>query len=60
MTDHMLLSDHLLEALAAMNRAREAARNEAVNHREVVVREITAAEHSLARVLHLITGRAEA
>ena len=60
MTDHMLLSDHLLEALAAMNRAREAVKHEAVNHAEVVIREITSAEHSLARVLHLITGRAEA
>jgi hypothetical protein len=56
----MLLSDHLLEALAAMNRAREAAHNEKVNHREIVVREITSAEHSLARALHFIVGRGEA
>jgi hypothetical protein len=54
----MLLSDHLLEALAAMNRARDATHNEQVNHRETVVREITAAEHSIARVLHLIAGKA--
>jgi hypothetical protein len=52
----MLLSDHLLEALAALNRAREAARNETVNHRATVIREITSAETSLARVLHLIAG----
>lgn len=60
MSDHLLLSDHLLEALAAMNRAREAVRHESVNHSEVVLREIASAETSLARVLHLITGRAEA
>lgn len=60
MNEHMLLSDHLLEALAAMNRAREATKNETVNHRETVIRELTSAETSLARVLHLITGRAEA
>ena len=60
MNDHMLLSDHILEALAAMNRAREAVKDEVVNHRETVIRELTSAEMSLARVLHLITGRAEA
>ena len=53
----MLLSDHLAEALAALNRAREAARDEhGVNHREVVQREITSAEHSIARVIGLIAG----
>ena len=55
-----LLSDHLLEALAAMGRARDATHNEQVNHREIVVREITAAEHSIARVLGLIAGKGEA
>jgi len=53
----MLLSDHLAEALACLNRAREAARDERnVNHREVVQREITQAEHSIARVIGLIAG----
>lgn len=53
----MLLSDHLADALAALNRAREAARDEHhVNHREVVQREITSAEHSIARVIGLIAG----
>ena len=55
----MLLSDHLLESLAALNRARDATHHEQVNHREIVVREITSAEHSIARVLHLIVGRLE-
>jgi len=57
---HLMLSDHLLEALAAMNRAREACRDESVNNREAVVRELANAESSVARVLQLITGRAEA
>lgn len=53
----MLLSDHLADALAALNRAREAARDERrVNHRDVVQREITSAEHSIARVIGLIAG----
>ncbi len=53
----MTLSDHLAEALAALNRAREAARDEkAINHREVVQREITQAELSIARVIGLIAG----
>lgn len=52
----MTLSDYLLEALAALDRARRATQDEKIVHREVVVREITAAETSLARVLHLIAG----
>ena len=53
----MLLSDHLAEALAALNRAREAIRDQSnVTHREVVVREITQAELSIARVIGLIAG----
>jgi hypothetical protein len=52
----MLLSDHLAEALAALNRAREAAREERPRHLDVVQREITAAEHSIARVIGLIAG----
>lgn len=52
-----LLSDHLADALACLNRAREAARDErAVNHREVVQREINNAELSIARVIGLIAG----
>ena len=54
-----LLSDHLADALACLNRAREAARDErAVNHREIVQREITNAELSIARVIGLIAGQA--
>ena len=54
-----LLSDHLADALAALNRAREAARDERnVNHRDVVAREITQAELSIARVIGLIAGLA--
>lgn len=52
----MLLSDHLVEALAALNRAREAAREERPQHLEIVQREITSAEHSIARVVGLIAG----
>ena len=52
-----LLSDHLAEALAHLNRAREAARDERnLQHREVVAREITQAELSIARVIGLIAG----
>jgi hypothetical protein len=55
----MLLSDHLAEALACLNRAREAVRDERnVHHRDIVAREITAAECSIARVLGLICGPA--
>ena len=56
MNDHLLLSDHLLEALAALNRARESAQFEEVNMRSTVIRELTSAEVSIARVLHLIAG----
>lgn len=52
----MLLSDHLADALAALNRAREAAREERPRHLDVVQREITSAEHSIARVIGLIAG----
>ena len=52
----MLLSDHLAEALACLSRAREACRNETVSHREAVVREITQAELSIARVIGLVAG----
>ena len=53
----MLLSDHLAEALAALNRAREAVREEAgITHRRTVLEEITQAELSIARVIGLIAG----
>ena len=53
----MLLSDHLADALAALNRAREAVRDESgIRHREVVLREVTQAELSIARVIGLIAG----
>lgn len=52
-----LLSDHLAEALAALNRAREQIRAANVErHREAVVHEITQAELSIARVIGLIAG----
>jgi hypothetical protein len=57
--EHMLLSDHLAEALGALNRAREACYAEkGVEHREIVTREITSAEMSIARVLNLLVGTA--
>lgn len=52
-----LLSDHLAEALAHLNRARESVREGGqVTHREVVIREITQAELAIARVIGLIAG----
>ena len=56
MDSSFLLSDHLLEALAALNRAREEARRDQHKHHDAVVREITQAELSIARVLGLIAG----
>lgn len=50
------MSDHLVEALAALNRAREAIREAQPQHLETVQREITSAEHSIARVSGLIAG----
>ena len=50
----MLLSDHLLEALAAINRAREASRSETLQRRDTVVFELASAETSIGRVLNLI------
>lgn len=55
----MLLSDHLAEALAALERARQAARAEHIDRREVVQREITQAELSIARVIGLVAGAPE-
>ena len=52
----MLLSDHLAEALAALNRAREACRGERLVHPEAVIRELTQAELSIARVIGLVAG----
>lgn len=52
----MLLSDHLAEALAALHRAREACRGERIERREAVIRELTAAELSIARVIGLVAG----
>ena len=52
-----LLSDHLLEALAALNRAREIAhRGNLERHREAVIHEIVEGEKAIARVLGLIAG----
>lgn len=52
-----LLSDHLLQALHHLNRAREQIRAANVErHREAVVHEITQAELSIARVIGLIAG----
>lgn len=59
-----LLSDHLADALACLNRAREAAkdephpRNRDIDQLSVVQREITNAELSIARVIGLIAGQA--
>lgn len=53
----MLLSDHLAEALAALNRVREYVHHAPVErHREAIVREITQAELSIARVIGLVAG----
>ena len=52
----MMLSDHLLEALAALGRARRAMEDEKVVHRPAVLVEITQAELSIARVVGLIAG----
>lgn len=52
----MLLSDHLLEALSALGRARVAVGEEKIIRREPVIREITQAELSIARVIGLIAG----
>lgn len=52
-----LLSDHLLDALAALNRARETITHGNVErHREAVLHELTSAELSVSRVIHLISG----
>ena len=63
MADVPLLSDHLAEALAALSRARDAARsavfpvaNRDLDAAVVVQREITQAELSIARVIGLIAG----
>lgn len=57
MTPEVLLSDHLAAALAHMNRVRDLARTANLErHREAVVREITQAELSIARVIGLIAG----
>lgn len=51
------LTDELRSALAALLRAREElAHATTVQLREVVYREITSAEVSIARVLHLVGG----
>ena len=52
----ILVSDHLLEALAALNRAREKMRGERVTHPEAVLLETTSAELSIARAIGLIAG----
>ena len=52
----MLLSDHLAEALAALSRARDACHHERLAHPEAVIRELTQAELSIARVIGLVAG----
>lgn len=53
----MLLSDHLAEALAHLNHVRELARTANLErHREAVIREVTQAELSIARVIGLVAG----
>ena len=57
----MLLSDHLAEALASLNRVREIVRKGPLErHREAVISEITQAELSIARVIGLVAGVPEA
>ena len=56
----MLLSDHLAEALAALNRVREYVRHAPVErHREAIIHEVTQGELSIARVLALVVGASE-
>ena len=52
----LLLSDHILQALAALNRARAAVQDEKIVRREAVVYAIADAERSLGHVLGLIAG----
>ena len=52
----LLLSDHILEALAALSQARRAVTEESPVRREAVVYSITEAEKSLGHVLGLIAG----
>ena len=57
MDEGLLLSDHLAEALAALNRVREHVHNAPVErHREAIVHEVTQAELSIARVIGLVAG----
>ena len=51
-----LLSDYIMEALAAIGRARSAVVDEKIVRREAVVYAIADAERSLAHVLGLIAG----
>ena len=53
----LLLSDHLAQALAHLNRARDQIRAGNVErHREAVLAEVTQAELSIARVVGMIAG----
>jgi hypothetical protein len=52
----VMLSDHLLEALAALGRARKKMEDEKIIHRPAVLHEITQAELAVSRVLGLIAG----
>lgn len=57
MNEAILLSDHLVEALAHMNRVRELARSANLErNRDAVMHEVTQAELSIARVIGLIAG----
>jgi hypothetical protein len=55
-TSPHLLSDHILEALAAINRARRALKDERVTHPEAVLVELGQIEVSLSRIVGLIAG----
>jgi hypothetical protein len=57
MNPSVLLSDHLAEALAHMNKVRELARTANLErHRDAVMHEVTQAELAIARVIGLIAG----
>lgn len=55
----LMLSDHLMDALASLGRARSQLENEHIVHRAAVIHELTQAELSLARLLGLIAGAPE-
>ena len=56
MNQPALLSDYIMEALAAINRARTAVQDEKIVRREAVTYALADAERSLGHVLGLIAG----